>query len=232
MLIILLYTCAVQRVRVHNIQPGETLWEISRAYQVPLETLLRINRIEDASLIRPGDEIYIPITASGSGEVRRLTESSHVDIPQADPDSYPELPQTVREFSPAGQTPDFAPVWPARGEVVSSFKPSGSPTDNGLMLRFEEAVEIVAAEAGEVKLAGLWDSLPELGKIIIIAHDQEFVTVYAQLAEVEVAAGQTVRQGDKIGVAGDIDMVEGKTVYFEIRYNLEPRDPILFLGEP
>ncbi len=56
--------------------------------------------------------------------------------------------------------------------------------------------------------------------------------LYAHLADVHVSGGQTVERGEKIGIAGSTGAVKGEALYFEIRYNLEPRDPLLFLGEP
>ena len=229
----LLYTCAVQRVRTHTVETGETLWEISRAYDIPLETLISLNNIEDATDLAPGDEILLPISTRKHAEVARLKRTGEESTQGSDPgDDYAELPEEAAGDFATPEEVDFEPIWPVDGRLISRFKPGGDPTENGILIEAPPATEVKAAAGGEIKMAGLWESYPEFGKIIIIAHEGEFVTVYAHLDETTVSRGETVDGGEQIGVVGSTGVAEGDVTYFELRYQLEPRDPLLFLGEP
>jgi len=234
--VVVLYTCAVQRVRTHTIESGETLWEISRAYDIPLETLISLNNIEDATDIVPGDEILLPISSRKRGEVARVAvgerEEEAVGEEEPGEEDYAELPEAAGSDFVSPEEVDFEPVWPVDGRLISRFKPGGDPTENGILIEAPPGTAVKAAASGEVKMAGLWESYPEFGKIIIIAHEGEFVTVYAHLDETKVTRGDTVEGGEQIGVVGSTGVAEGDVTYFELRYQLEPRDPLLFLGEP
>ncbi len=238
----LLSTCAVRLGMVHTVRQGETLWEISRAYDVSLDTLLRINNIKDPRQIMPGDKINIPRRLkdqkqlasglSGKGGIPSSSSQAGKQNISKTADTTTEMASKIRA-SDTSKIPNvnFSPVWPCEGRLISRFEPGGDPTKNGILIHPPSGAPVKAAEAGRVKMAGLWDSLPELGKIIIIVHNQNFVTVYAHLSKTSVSEGDQVNRGEKIGVVGKSGTTEKKLCYFEIRYKLEPRDPLLFLGE-
>jgi septal ring factor EnvC (AmiA/AmiB activator) len=89
-----------------------------------------------------------------------------------------------------------------------------------------------AAEDGIVKLAGEVDKLSKLGNIVIIYHRNDIATVYANVEDVSVSEEDEVHKSQKIGTVDSSTSKDKATCYFEIRYKLEPRDPLIFLGEP
>lgn len=67
--------------------------------------------------------------------------------------------------------------------------------------------------------------LDHLGKTIVIDHGDSYFTVYSNVSESLVAAGQTVWQGQRIAMSGSSDFWKKKGIYFEIRHFSEPVDP-------
>lgn len=247
--------CAVQRGTVHEVKRGQTLWTIARTYDVDLDALIRVNDIREVRRVRPGTRLVIP-GARRPREVPRLRPKTGGSGSEAGSSSAgasrsssggsgggEDPPGSGRASDSAGnadpESPDasegelaFNPRWPCRGSVISGFKKNGGPAHRGVLIGVEKGEEVLAAEEGNVKLAGEWDRLPQLGKIVIIFHTDDLTTVYAHLKSIRVSEGDRVQQGDPIGIAGTSGEVSRPVCYFETRYRLEPRDPLIFLEEP
>lgn len=136
------------------------------------------------------------------------------------------------EGASSGDQVYFDPVWPCRGRLASRYDKNGGPTKRGIRIHTSTGSTVRAADAGNIKLAGEWEKMPDLGKIVIIFHSNNFTTVYAHLKSVKVSEGSKVKRGQPIGTVGRSGDVSQPMCYFEVRYKLEPRDPLIFLGEP
>jgi len=128
-------------------------------------------------------------------------------------------------------------VWPVHGAVLSNFgpKPGGQRSD-GLDISAPEGSPVHAAATGDVVYAG--DLVPGLGNLVLIKHDDGWITAYAHLSRTEVKIKDHVTQGAEIGLAGQTGGAAQSEVYFEIRYAPTPRDkakpvdPALLLSNP
>lgn len=248
-----LAACAVGRGTTHEVKPGQTLWQIARTYDVELDALIRVNDIRDVRRVRPGTRLVVP-GVQRQREVPRLRRddsgggSNRSTTTPSPPGNSSGGTGTSGSSAEAGSTggtdpdpgstgssersPAFNPRWPCQGKVISGFKKEGGPAHRGVLIRPETDEDIVAAERGNVKLAGEWDRLPELGKIVIIFHTDDLTTVYAHLGSIRVSEGDRVERGEPLGSVGTTGRVDRRACYFEIRYKLEPRDPLIFLEEP
>jgi len=253
--------CAVHRGTIHEIEEGQTLWRISQVYGVELNTLLEVNGIEDPASVRAGTDIIIPgadrvrevpstpqRTARQAddsrpspdldeNESRGSNSSSSSNSGGLNQESNTSSSAPSSESSAASKSNDeaptryFDPVWPCDGRLASRFKKDEGPAERGIRIHTSEGSVAKAAEEGNIKLAGSWDKMPELGKIVIIFHSHDFTTVYAHLKSLSVSEGETVSRGQPIGTVGQTGAVDRSVCYFEVRYELEPRDPLIFLGE-
>jgi len=86
-----------------------------------------------------------------------------------------------------------------------------------------------AVAAGQVRFAGRFRGY---GNLIILDHGDEYFTVFAHLARIEVALGQSVAAGEEIGVVGETGTLAGPHLYFEVRRGGTPLDPREWLGMP
>jgi len=113
-------------------------------------------------------------------------------------------------------------IWPLHGSVLSGFGPKeGGQRSDGLDISAPDGTPVVAAATGDVVYAG---ALPELGNLVLIKHEDGWITAYAHLSKTEVRIKDHVTQGQEVGQAGRSGSAVQSEVYFEIRYAPTPRD--------
>ncbi|MBI2350242.1 MAG: peptidoglycan DD-metalloendopeptidase family protein [Deltaproteobacteria bacterium] len=121
--------------------------------------------------------------------------------------------------------------FPVRGEVMGGFGKTRHPEVSAELFRkgidIEAPIgeEIRAVEAGKVVFA---DRFSGYGKMMIIDHGQRYYTIYAHLSDLIKKTGEPVRKGEPIALVGDSDSLAGARLYFEIRKDGKPIDPLLW----
>lgn len=119
--------------------------------------------------------------------------------------------------------------FPVRGEVMGGFGKTKHPEFSAELFRKGVDIEaplgeeIRAVEAGRVVFA---DRFSGYGRMMIIDHGQRYYSVYAHLAELVKKTGESVHRGETIGLVGDTDSLAGTRLYFEIRKDGKPIDPL------
>jgi lipoprotein NlpD len=139
---------------------------------------------------------------SGSGEAR--------------PDPKPE----VRLADPAVERPEFA--WPLKGRILERFE-GGS---RGIAIAGNEGDPVLAAAGGTVLYAG--SGIRGYGQLLIVKHNDNFISVYAHNSRLLVKQGDGVRSGQKIAEVGHTDANRSK-LHFEIRRQGTSIDPLQYL---
>ncbi|WP_019220439.1 M23 family metallopeptidase [Bartonella senegalensis] len=118
--------------------------------------------------------------------------------------------------------------WPVRGRLLSQFgQKKGTATSRGIDIAVPEGSSVKAAENGIVIYAS--DGLKELGNVVMIRHENNIITIYGCNSKLVVNRGQRVRRGDEIAKSGVSGDVKTPRVYFEVRKNSAPVDPIKYL---
>ena len=113
--------------------------------------------------------------------------------------------------------------WPAEGDIVATFD---DKTNKGIGIAGQLGDPIVAAADGRVVFAG--SGLRGYGNLVILKHDDTFLTAYAHNQSLDVREDQVVKKGDKIAQMGSSDADRVK-LHFEVRRLGKPVDPIAFL---
>jgi murein DD-endopeptidase MepM/ murein hydrolase activator NlpD len=118
--------------------------------------------------------------------------------------------------------------WPVRGRVIGTFgtKPNGERND-GIDLAVPQGTEVRAAEDGVVAYSG--NELKGYGKLVLIRHEDGYVTAYANASEILVKRNDKVRRGQVIAKSGQTGGVPVPQLHFEIRKGSTPVDPSQFL---
>jgi len=125
-------------------------------------------------------------------------------------------------------------AWPLRGSVISSFGRKKSARfdtytmNTGIEIKPDRSDEIRAVGGGEVIFC---DYLKGYGNVIMVQHAGSFHTVYGHCERFLKRPGDRVGTGEVIALAGDSGSLYGKALYFEIRQNLKPLDPLLWLAK-
>ena len=138
--------------------------------------------------------------------------------PEAKPESKPEPKQ-----EPAGNGDKIDWAWPASGKVIAAFNETSS---KGVDLAGKPGDPVLAAAGGRVVYAGT--GLRGYGKLVIVKHDNSFLSAYAHNQSLLVKEGQAVSKGQKIAELGDTDSDRPK-LHFEIRRQGKPVDPGKYL---
>ncbi len=175
----------------------------------------------------PGHLATPPQRPTGPAYAPPVRVASPTYIPPAGPAYIP--PVNLPQAAPA--PPDAQVVlagrgrfvWPVHGPVLSSFGPkAGGQRSDGLDISAPTGAAVHAAASGDVVYAG--DLVPGLGNLVLIKHDDGWITAYAHLSRTEVKIKDHVMQGAEIGLAGQSGGAAQPEVYFEIRYAPTPRD--------
>jgi murein DD-endopeptidase MepM/ murein hydrolase activator NlpD len=121
-------------------------------------------------------------------------------------------------------------LWPLEGRVISPFGDNAGGRNDGINISAVRGSPIRAAESGEVTYVG--NELKSYGNLILIRHDNGFVTAYAHTDGVHVKRGERVERGQVIGSAGDTGGVSEVQLHFELRHGTRPIDPTPYLVAP
>ncbi len=120
-------------------------------------------------------------------------------------------------------------AWPAEGRLVAAFGGSmaqGHLRRNGILVNTEEEAEIKAVHYGRVVFSN-W--LRGFGMMTIIDHGEGYMTLYGHSSSLLTSPGEWVRAGETIALAGRTGGTEDPAVYFELRHNGKPQNPIGWL---
>lgn len=137
--------------------------------------------------------------------------------------------EVVQSTKPAVTEPVVASnsgwSWPTQGQVIAGFNEA---TNKGIDIAGKTGQAITASSSGKVIYAG--SDLRGYGKLVIIKHNQTFLSVYAHNSKIMVKEGQTVNAGQQIAAMGDTDTNRVK-LHFEIRERGKSVDPAKYLPQ-
>jgi len=124
---------------------------------------------------------------------------------------------------PQNPSADFR--WPARGRVITGY--SGGGGNEGINIAVPEGTPVKAAEGGTVAYAG--EEVKGYGKLVLIRHDNGYVSAYAHNGELNVKRGDKVKRGQVVAKSGQSGNVTSPQLHFEIRKGSTPVDPVPYL---
>ena len=247
----------------HQVNHGETVFSIARAYNVSPNDIIRANSLDSPNQIRVGQSLTIPgaagatQTAGGQPQVQpavqRQADSdaqsqgaegqgtggqlAQAEIPEPAPVSLTtggeeraEQPDTSAGVADPAPLASGTFRWPVRGRVISGFGDSSDgATNDGVKISVPEGSSVRAAENGVVAYAG--DELQGYGNLVLIRHDDDWVSAYAHNSEISVSRGDQVQRGQVIAKAGQTGSVSSPQLHFELRKGSQPVDPLRHLSE-
>jgi len=202
------------------VKRGDTLYSIALDHGADYREVAQWNSLDDATRIRVGQLLRVKPpqdqrTQVGAARAPGRIESRPLDAPPAS--------ETREKAVPPAQADAAGFVWPAKGKVIAGFS---EPRSKGIDIDGKPGDPVVAAAAGRVTYIGT--GIPGLGKLVVIKHDNGFITVYAHNREILVKEQQSVARGEKIAELGATDADRPK-LHFQIRKGSAPVDPMRYL---
>jgi murein DD-endopeptidase MepM/ murein hydrolase activator NlpD len=194
----------------YTVRAGETLSGIARRLDVGLTELAQANGIDAPYRLYAGQQLRMP----QGGSYRTATVELGDDEPR-----------TVRLAT--GEPPplkgdDF--LWPVNGKVVGGYgRIDQWRRRDGIDIAARRGAPVLAAQDGIVAYAG--DGIRGYGRMILLRHDQGYITTYAHNATLLVEVGDMVQRGQVIARVGDSGDATQTMLYFELRKGRKPIDP-------
>lgn len=202
------------------VRQGDTLYAIAWRHNLDPQQLAQWNRLGSGNLIYPGQEIRLSPPDGWQPETRRAASRSSAPIPRQ---SSGERPSARPPSAPVKPPSEW--VWPTDGQLSSRFG-EGDLGGKGVDIRGREGQPIRAASGGEIVYSG--SGLIGYGQLIIIKHNDAFLSAYGYNRKLSVKEGDRVKSGQEIAQMGTGPGKE-PAVHFEIRLNGKPVDPLRYL---
>jgi lipoprotein NlpD len=199
--------------QTHIVRSGETLYSIAFRYGKKPEDVARWNRLGSGSLIYPGQ--VLRLTPPGGSTARTTSKSSSGSSTRSSPKPLPTIPD---QPSPGWK-------WPTAGRINVEFGAKPGP-GTGVLIDGRSGQAIRAAAPGRVVYAG--SGLIGYGQLIILKHNETYLSAYGYTASLLVKEGQEVKTGQRIATMGEGPERKPR-LHFEIRRNGKPVNPRQFL---
>ena len=221
-----LTSCGTPYGIYHSVEKGQTLYGIARAYNVPTQEIIRINRFKEHVTLKEGDAVFIP-GASREKMIDVTIEYKESVSPSASTVRKPQTASIPPRSEETSKTGKGRFLWPVNGKVISGFGMRNGEKHAGIDIKAEEGNPVKASDSGKVIYSG--NGLSGYGNLIIIKHEGTFFTVYAHNKKNLASEGSLVEKGEEIAQVGDTGRATTPHLHFEIRKNKETVDPILYL---
>jgi lipoprotein NlpD len=184
----------------YKVKKGDTLTFVSKKYNIPIDSILSINNLKNENKIKKGFIIKIP--AHQSTSVTSKKNNAHEQKP-------------VRSATPRFQWPVLKVIG-YHNDGVDGVKPIG------IVITGKPGSVVLSSASGTVKKIG---SMRGFGKYIVIHHAGRFATVYANLDQITVSEGDTIKGGNAIGRINNFD----RKLHFQIDLEGKPENPLKYL---
>ena len=197
----------------HRVQRGDTLYSIAWRYNLDYKTLATVNNIKAPYTIYVDQKIML----RGQTQEENL-KSEKKEVVKKSPRVVPKKKKVTNQG-------ELVWRWPIRGEVIKPFSLKKN-INKGIDIKGKAGQRVSAAADGMVVYAG--GNLRGYGKLVIIKHNESFLSAYGNNQEILVREGEQVKGGQmvaKVGTtAGKVEML-----HFEVRLNGRPEDPLKYL---
>jgi murein DD-endopeptidase MepM/ murein hydrolase activator NlpD len=189
----------------YTVRRGDTLHHIAQRYGVSVSSLMSANGISDPRTLDVGQVLTIPGYTS-----------------------YAAIDNYGADYSSERPTRIFA--WPVlQGQISSGFGIRNVTLHDGVDIAAPIGTAVHAADSGTVIYSG---RLRGYGNVIIVRHDDHYVTVYGHNSANLVSEGDSVARGQLIGNIGASGRTTGANLHFEVRRDNTARNPLAYLPRP
>ena len=196
----------------HSVERGETLYAIAFRYDQDYRQLAMINHLSYPYTVKVGQRIRLQPMP-----VRPQVYHPQYQAPVRHVNRTP-IPRKATAINTAW-------IWPAEGKVLAAFSPQQGK--KGIDIAGHKGEKIRATRGGVVAYSG--NGLGGYGNLIIIKHDNQYLTAYGNNARNLVKEGQSVRAGQTIAEMGLVDR-RYWGLHFEIRKTGVPVNPLNYLA--
>ena len=224
------------------VKKGDTLYSIAKANGQSVDFLAGVNDLTAPYTLKVGQKLYLArhngnsatvakvettVPVAGEKEVKTLVSSKDSAAKTQKEAKVSTVASTPVVSGKSRTVSGVSWTWPAQGNVVKQFS-LAEHGNKGIDIAGTRGQQILAASDGQVVYAG--NALRGYGNLIIINHDNEFLSAYAHNDVLLVKEGQKVKRGQQIAKMGSTD-ASSVGLHFEIRYRGQSVNPIKYLPQ-
>jgi lipoprotein NlpD len=204
------------------VRAGDTLYSIAFRYGLDQREIATWNNLRNPNQIVAGQRLVLRSPGGGRSSTAATNSGSRPATSSGGSASPPARAATPTPRSTAAR-PDWQ--WPTSGTVVARYGEHGV-LSTGIGIAGTLGQDIVASAPGRVVYSG--NGLPDYGQLVIIEHNETWLSAYGHNQRVLVSQGALVARGQRIAEMGP---GPGGTprLHFEIRRNGDPQDPVPML---
>lgn len=240
------------KMKMYQVNKGDTLWDISREFKVDLEMLRIINDLDRNCALSVGQILEIPYHRSRvhtikAGdtlwEIAARYELSLGQLSQANPDINPHklqigkrivVPDSTTSVSALAVQPSRSyagfssgmMAWPVTGSITSPYGWRKSGFHHGIDIAGDIGNAIKAAAAGKVTFTG---NQAIYGRTVVIEHPDGKESIYAHCQKILVDKNDYVVKGQSVATIGMTGRTTGPHLHFEVKINGETDNPTKYL---
>ncbi|MCD6045502.1 MAG: nlpD [Gammaproteobacteria bacterium] len=216
----------ISKQGVYTVRPGDGLYAIAWRYGLDYRNIVRINHLSEPYTLYTGQKLYLVQPTAKDKRMAAAAAAKPV-TPKVATVKRPSQKSTA-VTKPAKKAPPAASApssnldwqWPAAGKVVEEFNDSAQ--NKGINIVNSAGTPIKAAATGQVVYSG--SGLPGYGYLIIIKHNDIYLSAYAHNSAVLIKEGQKVKAGQTIARMGNTG-ADRVMLHFEVRRRGQPIDP-------
>lgn len=231
---------------IYMVHAGDRLYSIAWMYGLDYKQIAKDNHLKPPYKIEVGQRLRLrPQSSAWVAPKKVVTKPAYTaarrPAPKAQTNAVnkpsnkqaeitappPVTTTTLTATPPLGAVSKIAGItwtWPAQGKIINGFAPTN--LNRGVDIAGKLGNPVLAAAAGRVVYAG--NGLRGYGQLIIIKHNDTYLSAYAHNQTLLVKEGQNVRIGQRIATLGASE-AKSPMLHFEIRQNGKPVDPLKYL---
>ena len=197
------------------VKENDTVEKISKRFAVKKSEIIKLNKLTTPFNLIVGNKILIPLLKDFS--VVDLIINEKVYDKKTIENKYISNNEKILSA--------LAFVWPAKGKVIKGFGKFGKGQHyDGIDIMSGNNKPIYSAYRGQVAFVG--SQIKRFGNLVILKHDNSWVTAYSKLGKYNVKVGDTIKKRQIIGYTSK----DANYFHFQLRYNRNPVNPLSYLN--
>ncbi|MBT8506429.1 peptidase [Coxiella-like endosymbiont of Rhipicephalus sanguineus] len=205
------------KLSFYRVKSGDTIYSIAWAFGLDYRALAAVNNLNPLYSIRPGEVLRMTIIPRGK-KIIPPTRLAAQTLFSRTPLKYWQPPHIAR--------PVFSWHWPAQGRIIGRYSVR-IIGNQGIDIAGQYGEPVRAAADGIVVYSGA--GVRGYGNLIIVKHNESYLSAYAFNKRILVKEGRRVRPGQKIAEMGHTD-AGCVMLHFEIRRDGKPVNPLRYLS--
>jgi murein DD-endopeptidase MepM/ murein hydrolase activator NlpD len=209
----------IPKIITHIVKENESLESIALEFHQDQDVLIKLNNLTSPYKVSPGDMLEI-ITEP---DLRK--DTTRVVARNITPEEMPTPSKEVTLI--ASKSASY--IMPSEGLIKKKFGEAGGIKKEGIIIATEFRAPVKATADGQVTIVA---NKPEsFGNFVIIKHKDNTLSAYAHLNEAIVTKNQIVRKGEVIGHVGKTGDISQAELYFALKVNNKPVDPLIYINK-